>query len=191
MIYKFRGTQKPDRQCGSLSEFEQELTGEAPKALFDVWRDHWHGTDLPLKEDMAPEKFKFILPDVFLYQYDAEKQDFFIRLVGDNILTVRQGRYKIGQYLDELMGKESGDRGREIWSQVVKTPAVAISLLEDKRGRLSERIILPLRDQAGNLCIMGATSFHSGLVLGQDYEPLIARTNHALFLDLKLLPPRS
>lgn len=181
---------KSEEQCDNLEHFEAEMTGKPPRILFQAWRRLWRGKRLPFKEDLDPSLFKSILPDVFLYQYDPDKQDFFIRLVGDNILTVRQGRYKVGQYLDELMGKESGARGRQIWSQVVHKPCAALSVLEEEQGRLSERAVLPLQDRAGNLCVIGATQYHSGFVMSMDYEPLTQRTNRAFFLDLDKIPPR-
>ena len=178
-----------EERCADLADFERLITSAPPRALFAAWRQIWRGERLPDKEALDITLFKRFLADVFLYQYDPQRKDFFIKLVGNNILTVRQGHYKPGQYLDELMGKESGMRGRYLWRQTIERPCALVSLRQREQERLSERIILPLRDKAGNFFVIGATQYHSGFVARMDYEPLTKLTNRALFLELGKIPP--
>lgn len=126
-------------------------SAEALKML-EVWASCGRGDQLPEREDLKPETFPALLPDIWLMDYLPETRQLRYRLEGENI-RARHDRSLVGQCLEDIVAPDALEKVRHYFLACVEAPAITMVVgrlyHEWRRPGYGERLLLPLFSAAG------------------------------------------
>ena len=137
-----------------------EIANELLRELHDCWDGKRAGRAMASRSDIDPLDIPRILPNLLLFDVQAESRRFKARLVGTAIVDLYGADYT-GRYLDEIElggGREQILKDYETCLEL-RRPAISNGLfwnLRDAQLRI-ERLILPLSDdqEEANMLLAG------------------------------------
>jgi hypothetical protein len=127
-----------------------ELTSERLKSIYAIWMELADSRLAPARADIAPAKFRALLPWTWMVDVIDDGQDFRFRIAGDRVIQYLGQRYS-GTLLSEARGPRFFENMRDIFALCVaqKTPVAQGPLqssLESRQYLDGEVIVLPLSD---------------------------------------------
>lgn len=140
---------------------------ELGDARFGVLLRHWagkrHGLLTP-RSAIDPIALKSCLPNVWLYQYLPEEDDFRCTLAGEAV-NQAWGMSVIGRKPGEFMPRDVHQTVLETYRQTLRFPPLQVSRRRISRAdaveQSAERLILPLSDDTGRASgIIGMTLYY-------------------------------
>jgi hypothetical protein len=146
------------------SEFERAIGSPALKDVAAHWNQARQNRRMPRWADIKPSRIAQHLSIVWSFRYDAGKDEFFGRLVGDRIARL-VGKSFRGLSLADAYPPDAAPWVRERFRRVVMEPALynhagTVYTQMDRHG-FGERILLPLsEDGIAADGILGATALH-------------------------------
>lgn len=124
--------------------------GDADPRVFeflDAWRAARRGTLVPQRADFDPLRVPRLLPHVWLYRYEPDRDDFVCRLAGEEVNAV-WGRSIRGLALKQIVGEADHPTVLRRWRMIVSVPLLhygsAVERLSALESRSAERLLLPL-----------------------------------------------
>lgn len=139
-----------------------DITSEILRKLHDYWDEKRAGRAMPSRSDIDPLDIPSLLPNLLLFDVEAESRRLRARLVGTAIVELYGADYT-GKYLDEI---DFGDRRDQILEDYatcveLRRPSISNRLfwnLRDAQLRI-ERLILPLSNdqETVNMLLAGIT----------------------------------
>lgn len=142
-----------------LGTVDPRITG-----FLRVWREARAGRLVPLKRDIDPIRFPRLLPYVWLYRFDPERDDFVCRLAGEEVNGAWQRSIK-GLTLREIVGDKDQPTIRGRWDQIISEPLVQYGAAVERLTALTlhraERMLVPLASDDGTCDhILGLSLYH-------------------------------
>jgi hypothetical protein len=120
-------------------------------ALLRVWQAARQGDLVPRRGRFDPFSVPKLMPNLWLYRYDAERGDFVCRLAGEDVNRA-WGRPIRGLTLREIVGEADHAAILERWHGILETPLIHYGTDRERLTALSlhraERLLLPLADDA-------------------------------------------
>ncbi|NIA67518.1 PAS domain-containing protein [Pelagibius litoralis] len=121
--------------------------------LLETWTAAGSTTQPPRRDEMRPENFPALLPDLWLMDFEPESKQLRYRLEGEHI-RARYDQSLVGRDLVDTIAPEALERVRRYFLACVEQPAICLVI-----GRLyhewnqpgyGERMLLPLFSEAGS-----------------------------------------
>ena len=135
------------------------------KRLARYWFDKRGARLVTRRDDIDPLEMPWILPFVWLYDYESDTGRFRCRLAGEEVRVMYRMNI-VGRYLDEFILAKSWPRIDAHYRGVVETPAIGhaigqVYLTSLDRSGIGERVVMPLSDSSGETVTMllGATAY--------------------------------
>jgi len=140
----------------------EELTSTQLKRMHAVWSTLAAGRFAPTRKEIAPARFKEVLPTIFLLDVIDAGEDFRFSLGGDRLVRVLQERFDPGARLSATKGSNFYERCIRLFRLCVATrkglavgPAKAA--LPGREFMEVETLVLPLSDDGETVTgILGA-----------------------------------
>ncbi|MBX3455219.1 PAS domain-containing protein [Ferrovibrio sp.] len=136
------------------------------------WAERRGDALVTLRSAIDPGQLKPCLPYLWIYRWLPQQDDFFCSLSGEAVNDA-WGRSIRNRFLRDIMSTEDAGVLRQRYRHVMDTPAIHISRRPIQPhlqlGKDSERLILPLADDAGQvLGVFGMTLYHYDRVTEAD-----------------------
>jgi hypothetical protein len=135
-----------------------QFTGAAHrdvKILLNAWLKARNGNLVPRQHEMLPETFLPVLPNVWMYRYDEDQDDFICRLAGERINNA-WGHSLRGVRFREVVGDVEHAAGLRRWKAILNTPSIQYGRVCGAAPAdaevIAERLVLPLADTDGTVC---------------------------------------
>src|ERR1700742_769655 len=155
----------------NYSDFERAIKSEALKQVAAHWNEVRQGRLMPRWADIKPSSIAAHLSIVWSFRYDAAKDEFTGRLVGERIAR-HIGKDFRGLSLADAYPPDAVPWVMRLFKRVVTAPALytfsGTVFTQMGRSGFGERILLPLSsDGARADGVLGATLLHdaSGMAL--------------------------
>lgn len=155
----------------SYSDFERAIKSDALKQVASHWNEARQGHLMPRWADIKPSSIAAHLSIVWSFRYDAAKDEFTGRLVGERIAR-HIGKDFRGLALTEAYPPDAVPWVSKLFKRVVATPALyshsGTVFQQSGCAGFGERILLPLSDDGiAADGVLGATLLHdaSGMAL--------------------------
>lgn len=137
----------------SAQKAKNYLASAEAITLLDAWTALGTAERPPRREDLKPEQFPALLPDLWLMEFEAETGQLRYRLEGEHI-RARYDRSLIGRTLEDTIAEEALPRVRRYFMACIEKPAIAMVIgrlyHEWRQPGYGERLLLPLMDGEGN-----------------------------------------
>lgn len=162
--------------------------------LLRHWAAQRKGAAMPRRSDIDPLALRDYLPQVWIYRYKPDLDEFVCSLSGEAV-NEAWGHSLIGKSLADIMPAGDAAVVRERYRQVITTPGIQLSARQiapaDRSAKQAVRLILPLADDAGGpYGVIGMTLYrHDPRVEGD--MPLLPQASVLLVpcADLPADPP--
>lgn len=135
------------------------------RRLYGYWKSLCVDGQPPKRSAVDPLEVLPVLPYIWIYERQADGR-FLCRLAGENVRAVLD-RKVINEYLDDFVGEAGVAFLQGQYDKILSLPAIghvvgSIYPAATRRYGQGERLILPLRDEAGAPCfVMGATIYRN------------------------------
>ena len=123
--------------------------------FFSAWHAIRGDRIVPYRRDFDPIAIPALLSSIWLYRYEHERGDFVCRLAGEDV-NEAWGRNIKGRTLREVIGAHDHPMVLERWRRIVSGPMLhygfAVERMTNQELRRAERLILPLANDADEIC---------------------------------------
>ncbi|WP_420348029.1 PAS domain-containing protein [Pelagibius sp.] len=137
----------------SAEKAKSYLASAEAITLLEAWISLGTSERPPRREDLRPERFPALLPDLWLMDFDAETGQLRYRLEGEHI-RARYDRSLIGRSLEDTVAAEALPRVRGYFQACVEAPAISMVIgrlyHEWQQPGYGERLLLPLMHGDGH-----------------------------------------
>lgn len=176
--------------CASLEEFENNLSEPPLRKLMDYWLSLRRGEDLPSKSELNPCVMGEWTGNTFLYRYHPNRQDFEIRILGDEIQKPGVWVHSPGRFLSEFADADEMIAIRDRWSACLNGPTVMCVSHSSDGETTFERLLLPVRDKnrSENPYIFGMVLSHKRSRYDREYKNQMSYPDSIVALDVSLIP---
>jgi len=128
-----------------------ELIDERLKRAYEVWRELAGERFAPMRREIAPSRFKFVLSDMFLVEVIDSGADFRLALAGETVKRFLGSEFQVGKLLSQVSTSPFQERSILLFRRCVETKAPIalgpVRTLHDQRSYFdNEAVVLPLSD---------------------------------------------
>ena len=162
-----------------LRRFNEMIAGASPevRTLLDYWIDARGDRPVPYRRDIDPMAVPRLLPNMWIYRWDDDADDFVCKLAGE---TLRQAwGYSIaGMRMRDFIAAPDYPTVRERWLRIITVPMAhygsANEKLTDPGLMRAERLILPLASDDGTVSHVMGLSLYKFDTRRDDRAPLMS-----------------
>jgi hypothetical protein len=145
-------------------EFERSIASPALKEVAAHWHEARRDRRMPAWSDIKPSRIAHHLSLVWSFRYDAARDDFFGRLVGDRI-SRHIGKDFRGLPLAEAYPPDAAEWVRARFRRVAREPALynhaGTVVIQRHQPGQGERVLMPLSEDGVTADgVLGATILH-------------------------------
>lgn len=121
--------------------------------LLRHWAMQRKGAPMPRRSDIDPQAIRECLPQVWIYRYKPDLDEFVCSLSGEAV-NEAWGHSLIGKTLADIMPAADAAVVRERYRQVIAAPGIQLSERQiapaERSTKQAVRLILPLADDSGS-----------------------------------------
>lgn len=120
--------------------------------FLQAWRMARGDLVMPLRNAFDPMTVRGLLPYLWIYRFDPDRDDYVVRLAGEEINNA-WGRSIKGLTMREVVGDQDYPIMRERWDTILGTPLIHYGASSERLSALdtrrAERMLTPLADNDG------------------------------------------
>lgn len=133
---------------------EARLAGADPRifVFLQAWREARGDALIPKRSAFDPMAVRSLLPFLWIYRFETERDDYVVRLAGEEINNA-WGRSIKGMTMREVVGDADYPVMRERWGNILGVPLIHYGASSERLSALdtrrAERMLTPLADNDG------------------------------------------